>query len=207
VVLLIGLFSLRNFLLDRKNYRHLLLSAAFFLLGGSFLVKVLTNIMTHHTVGVSYYLSGLIIPNIIPSYSLLPALGFLVYASMTLFGFYILYALTSKEILTTDYVIIAYLIIIATYFARFNYHLLYVTGLLFLVAMTRRYYLTYKNKGYKNTLFLTISFGIITISQLVFIFTYSSEMLYAIAELIQLLGYLFLLYTFMMVLRNAKKTQ
>jgi hypothetical protein len=207
VVLLIGIFSFRNFLLDKKNYRHLLFSAAFVLLGGSFFVKTLTNILSHHQVGLSNYLSGLIIPNIIPNYSLLPALGFLIYASMTLFGFYILYALTSKEILTTDYVIIAYLIVISTYFARFNYHLLYVTGLLFLVAMTRRYFIIYRAKGYRNTFFLSLSFGIITLSQLVFIFTYSSQTLYAIAELIQLIGYLFLLYTFVMVLRNAKKTQ
>ena len=58
---------------------------------------------------------------------------------------------------------------------------------------------------YSNTLYLFISFGIIALSQFVFIFTSSNPILYAVAELIQLVGYLFLLYTFVMVLRNAKK--
>jgi len=206
VVLLIGLFSFRNFLLDKKNYRHLLFSAAFVILGGSFFVKVLTNIMSHHQVGLSRYLTGLITPSIIPAYSLLPAFGFLLYATLTLFGFYILYALTSDhEVWSFDYLIIAYFIIIFTYFARFNYSLFYVTAVLFLAAITRRYYLSYKKNQYKNTKLLCLSFGVITLSQFVFIFTSSNHALYVAAEIIQLIGYLFLLYTFMMVLRNAKK--
>jgi hypothetical protein len=206
VVLLIGVFAFRNFLLDKKNYRHLLLSLAFVILGGSFFVKILTNILSHHQVGISSYLTGLLIPDIILNYSLLPALGFLIYATLTLFGFYILYTLTSpKDIISSDYLIIAYFIIICTYFARFNYFLFYVTAFLFLLAISRRYYLAYKKSKYLNTFFLCISFGIITLSQFVFIFTSSDHALYVAAELIQLIGYLFLLYTFMMVLRNAKK--
>nr|MCK4929586.1 hypothetical protein [Nanoarchaeota archaeon] len=206
VVLLIGVFSFRNFLLDKKNYRHLFLSLAFVILGGSFILKTLTNILSHHQYGISKYLTGFLIPNIIPKYSLLPALGFLIYASMTLFGFYILYALTSnKGIISTDYLIIAYFIIISTYFARFNYFLFYATSFLFLIAITRRYFLSYKKTKYRNTFYLGTSFGVITLSQLVFIFTSSNHTLYVLAELIQLIGYLFLLYTFVMVLRNAKK--
>jgi hypothetical protein len=206
VVLLIGVFAFRNFLLDKKNYRHLLLSAAFVILGGSFFIKILTNILSHHSVGISRYLTGLLIPDIIPNYSLLPALGFLLYASLTLFGFYTLYTLTSpKDIISSDYLIIAYFIIISTYFARFNYFLFYVTAFLFLLMISRRYFLSYKKNNYHNTLFLCISFGIIALSQFVFIFTSSNHSLYVAAEIIQLIGYLFLLYTFIMVLRNAKK--
>ncbi|MBN2459921.1 hypothetical protein JXB28_06575 [Candidatus Woesearchaeota archaeon] len=206
VVIMIGLFAFRNFLIDKKNHRHLLLSTAFVLLGGSFFVKVVTNIMSHHQVGLTKYMTGLLIPNIIPKFSLLPAFGFLAYAILTLFGFYILYTLTSdKEVLSFDYLVIAYFIIISTYFARFNYSLFYVTATLFLAAITRRYYLSYKKSQYNNTILLCMSFGIITLSQFAFIFTASNHALYVAAEIIQLVGYLFLLYTFMMVLRNAKK--
>ncbi|KYK24485.1 hypothetical protein AYK26_06600 [Euryarchaeota archaeon SM23-78] len=206
VVLIIGIFAFRNFLLDKKNYRHLLFSAAFVILGGSFIVKILTNILSHHIIGISKYLTGLLIPNIIPKYSLLPALGFLIHAGMTLFGFYILYTLTSEhKIISTDYLMIAYFIVISTYFARFNYFLFYITALIFLVTITRRYFLSYKKSKYKNTFFLGVSFCVIGLSQFVFIFTSSNHTLYVLAEIIQLIGYLFLLYTFVMVLRNAKK--
>ena len=72
-------------------------------------------------------------------------------------------------------------------------------------ALSRRYFISYRENRYKNTLYLCISFSIITLSQLVFIFTSSNPTLYVLAEIIQLIGYLFLLYTFVMVLRNAKK--
>jgi hypothetical protein len=137
------------------------------------------------------------------SYTMVPALGFLIYALLTLFGFYLLYALSSKDELSMNYFIIAYFILISTYFTRFTYSIIYITAFIFVTALSRRYYLQYKKSNYKNTLFLCISFSIISLSQFVFIFTSTNHMLYVIAEYIQLIGYLFLLYTFVMVLRNA----
>jgi len=208
VLLIIGIFAFRNFLLDKKNKRHLILSAAFVLLGGSFIVKTLANIISHspalHTQNLTISLLGV---QILRPYTVIPAFGFLLYSLLTLFGFYILYALTSKDELSMNYVIIAYFILISTYFTRFNYHLLYLTAFLFVLATTRRYFLAYKKNKYKNTLLLGISFAVITLSQFMFMLTGQSYLLYIIAELVQLIGYLFLLYTFILVLRNARKTK
>jgi len=206
VVLLIGGFSFRNFLLDKKNKRHFFLSCAFILLGLSFLTKILVNILAHSQSWLSkqFWLS-IFGAEIIKSYGFLSAIGFLLYALLTLFGFYILYVLSSKDELSMNYVIIAYFILISTYFTRFTYFIIYITAFIFLFAITRRYFLSYSETKYKNTLYLCVSFGIITLSQFVFIFTSSNHTLYVLAELIQLIGYLFLLYTFVMVLRNAKK--
>ncbi len=206
VVLLIGFFSFNNFRLDKKNKKHLLLGGAFILLGLSFIIKILTNVLSHNDgwLAKSFWLS-ILGKEIITSYTLLSALGFLLYSLLTLFGFYVLYALSSKDKLSMNYVIIAYFILISTYFTRFTYFIIFVTAFIFLLALSRRYYLSYKKNKYKNTLMLCISFSIITLSQFVFIFTNSNHALYVVAELIQLIGYLFLLYTFMMVLSNAKK--
>jgi hypothetical protein len=202
VVILIGFFSFRNFLMDKKNKKQLFISLAFLLLGASFAVKIITNMLTHNNVliqnqfpffGASY------------SFTLLSAIGFLTHAFLTLFGFYILYALTSKDTLTMNYIIIAYFILISTYFARFNYYLFYVTAFLFLAASTRRYFLSYSRNRYRNTRRLAISFAIISLSQLFFMFANTTRTLYIIAEVIQLLGYCFLLFTFVMVLKNAAK--
>jgi hypothetical protein len=206
VVLLIGIFSFRNFCLDKKNKKHLFLGTAFAMLGLSFIVKILTNILTKDV----DWLSGefgmpLFGPDAISSFSMIPAIGFLLYALLTLFGFYIIYALLSKDKLSMNYVIIAYFIIITTYFTRFTYFITYITAFIFLLAISRRYFIQYSESKYKNTLFLGISFSIITLSQFVFIFTSQNPTLYAVAEIIQLIGYLLLLYTFTMVLRNAKK--
>jgi len=206
VVLLIAVYSFRNFLLDKKNKRHFLLSAAFFMLGASFVVKILTSILTHSEGLVSkQFWMSFFGTQIIQSYTLLSAIGFLLFALLTLFGFYALYALSSKDHLSMNYVIIAYFIVISTYFTRFTHFVLYITAFIFLFALSRRYFISYRENRYKNTLYLCISFSIITLSQLVFIFTSSNPTLYVLAEIIQLIGYLFLLYTFVMVLRNAKK--
>ncbi|MBN2052359.1 hypothetical protein JW756_02550 [Candidatus Woesearchaeota archaeon] len=206
VVLLIGVFSFRNFCLDKKNKRHFFLGAAFVMLGLSFIVKILTNVLTRDTSWLAKQFWVSILGNqIVRSYTLIPALGFFLFALLTLFGFYIIYALSSKDELSMNYVIIAYFILISTYFTRFTYFVVYLTAFIFLLAIARRYFLAYKKNKYKNTLFLCISFAIITISQFVFIFTSSNPAIYALAELIQFIGYLFLLYTFVMVLRNAKK--
>jgi hypothetical protein len=208
VLILIGVFSFRNFLLDKKNKRHLVLSGAFLLLGGSFVIKSLTNILSHSSVlyNQQLWISFLGI-QIGRPYTLVPAFGFLLYSIMTLFGFYVIYALTSRDELSMNYVIIAYFIIISTYFTRFNYHIFYLTTFIFVLATMRRYFLSYRKNNYRNTLFLGISFAVISLSQLVFIFTGQNYSLYILAELLQLLGYLFLLYTFMLVLKNARKTK
>jgi hypothetical protein len=204
VVLLIGIFSFRNFSLDKRNKKHLFLGAAFVLLGLSFIVKILTNVLSHAEGWSSrQFLIPVFGRDIMTSYTMIPATGFLLYALLTLFGFYIIYALSSKDKLSMNYLIIAYFILISTYFTRFTYFFLYLTAFIFVLALSRRYFLEYKKNSYKNTLFLCISFSIITLSQLVFIFTATNHMLYVIAEFIQLIGYLFLLYTFVMVLRNA----
>lgn len=204
VVLLIGIFSFRNFSLNKKNKKHLFLGAAFVLLGLSFVVKILTNVLSRAEEWSSkQFLISMFGRDILTSYTMIPATGFLLYALLTLFGFYIIYALSSKDELSMNYVIIAYFILISTYFARFNYFILYITAFIFLLALSRRYFLEYKKNRYKNTLFLCISFSIITLSQFVFIFTSSNHSLYVLAEFIQLVGYLFLLSTFVMVLRNA----
>ncbi|HHE36333.1 MAG TPA: hypothetical protein ENL16_00785 [Candidatus Woesearchaeota archaeon] len=206
VVLLIGVFSFKNFLLDKKNKRHFFLSCAFILLGLSFITKIVVNILTHTQGWLSkqFWLS-ILGTEIIKPYGFLSAIGFLLYALLTLFGFYILYVLSSKDELSMNYVIIAYFILVSTYFTRFTYFIIYITAFIFLFAITRRYFLCYNETKYKNTLCLGISFGVITLSQFVFIFTSSNHAIYVLAELIQLVGYLFLLYTFVMVLRNAKK--
>ena len=206
VVLLIGIFSYRNFFLDKKNKRHFFLGSAFILLGLSFIAKILTNIMTHSkTLLAKQFWLPFFGTQIIRSYGFLSAIGFLAFSLLTLFGFYILYALSSRDELSMNYVIIAYFIIISTYFTRVNYFILYITAFLFLLSISRRYFLSYQKTKYRNTLFLFISFSIITLSQFVFIFTSASHTMYMVAEIIQLIGYLFLLYTFVSVLRNAKK--
>jgi len=56
VVLIIGFFAFKLYLMDKENKRNFLLTGAFLVLGGSFIIKSITNILTHHSKGISFYL-------------------------------------------------------------------------------------------------------------------------------------------------------
>jgi hypothetical protein len=61
-----------------------------------------------------------------------------------------------------------------------------------------------KNKTIPSFLLLA-SFAIITLSQVGFIFIRLSDIFYPVSEVIQLIGYIGLLVTFIMVLKSGKK--
>jgi hypothetical protein len=206
VSLMISYFSFKYFLLDKKNKKQLLATLGFFLLGISFIAKIMTTLVLNDlfTYPLHFVLFGI---DFGLSYHVFSAMGFLTHAFMTLLGFYLLYALTSKEKLSMNYIMIGYLLFISTYFSRFNYAVFYLTALMFVASLSRRYYLSYKENKYRNTMLLSISFGVISLSQILFIFTIlKSRELYVAAEILQLVGYLGLLYTFLMVLKNARQT-
>jgi hypothetical protein len=208
VVLLIALFALRNYFFNTENKRQLVFFGAFGLLSLSFIIKSATALLSHAGLVFNY---KIIFPwfnvGFLLSSSDLSAVGFLLYAGLTLMGLYVLYALTSEKgrFLTMNHAILAYFIVLLTYFSRFQYFLLYLTGFLFLFATVRRYFIAYNKNNYKNTLLLAISFSIIALSQIIFMFTLSNHLIYVFAELVQLVGYLTLMYTFFRVLRIAKK--
>lgn len=208
VALLIGFFAFKNYLLDKKaNKKHLFFSAGFGLLTLSFLMKILTNVVTHREDVMSgrFFLRFLGI-EIIQPIGWFSALGFLTYAILTLFGFYLIFYLTSKETkLTMNTIIILYLLVVTTYFTRVDYVFFFLTAFLFTFAVARRYFISYKQNKVKNTLLLGYSFSIISLSQLVFAFASTNRFLYILAEIIQLVGYLLLLYIFISVLHYARK--
>src|SRR3989339_586586 len=74
----------------------------------------------------------------------------------------------------------------------FTYHTMRSSDTLFFVG-----FLIYRRNNYSSTKLLMLSFSILIISQVLFIFMQVERLLYAIAEIIQLAGYLLLLATFL----------
>ena len=74
-----------------------------------------------------------------------------------------------------------------------------------LLLITYTYYKEYKKQKSPTTRLLAYSFAIITLSQLFFMFINLFDELYVIAEIVQLVGYIGLLITFIKVLRYGRK--
>jgi len=103
--------------------------------------------------------------------------------------------------------IIFYLLIVLTYFSQSAYYIFYITSFLLLIFISSSYFLNSKKTKHYTAKLLAFSFAIITASQLVFIFVKINPILYVIAQLIQLVGYVLMLITFTLVLKHGQKTK
>ncbi len=204
VLFLIGFSSVTYYRLNRKK-KHLLLAISFFLLAASFLFKILTNFTIYYRIFETHRLGFLTITyEALRASNVLFTTGFFLYRVLMLVGLYFLYAVYVKQEARTI-VITSYLLLISSYFSRSAYYVFHLTALLFLLLITSQYWRNYRATRHATNQLLFASFSLITLSQLVFIFIKLQPLLYVIAELVQLAGYILLLTTFVKVLNDGKK--
>ncbi|MEK6947119.1 MAG: hypothetical protein AABX32_05935 [Nanoarchaeota archaeon] len=206
VLLLIASFSVMYYKLNKKNKNYLYLAGSFFLIALSFLFKILTNFTIYYKVFVTRHLGDFILtyPTVQVS-NVLFFVGFLLYRLLTLLGLYMLYSVYQKNQSKSNIFLMVLFIIILTYFSELEYFIFHIIALALLVLITLQYYNTYKKNKQSASKFVTASFAIIGVSQIFSIFIFYDNVYYVVAELIQLVGYLILLMTFIRVLRDAKK--
>ncbi len=205
VLFLIAFFSIKFYKLNKRNKNYLFLALSFIFIGCSFIFKIITNFTIYYHVLETRRIGFMTFTyNAVNSSHILFFVGFLMYRLLMLFGLYMLYSIYLKQ-QKSNIFLISYLIIISTYFSSSTYYLFHITSLFFLVIITYRYLKNYKKNRDSTTKLLAYSFGMITLSQVVFVFVAINTFLYVIAELIQLASYISLLITFIMVLRHGKK--
>ena len=206
VLLLIASFAVRYYKLNKKNKNYLYLAGSFFLIAMSFLFKILTNFTIYYKVFVTRHLGNYILtyPTIQVS-NILFIVGYLLFRLLTLLGLYMLYSIYQKNQSKSNIYLIVFFILILTYFSELEYFIFHIVALALLALITLQYYKTYRKNKQLTSKLVTISFAIIGVSQIFSIFVFYNNLYYVIAELIQLVGYLILLMTFIRVLRDAKK--
>jgi hypothetical protein len=141
---------------------------------------------------------------ILKSSEILSMSGLFFYRLLTLAGFFMLYSIYEKQS-KANIILMAYLVITSVLFSKEGYYIFYILSFIFLGIISNRYYQNYKNNKKKETLMLAASFAIITLSQLFFMMVNFRLYFYVVGEIIQLAGYIFLLATFIMVLRHGRK--
>lgn len=206
VLALISVFSIKSYKLNKKNKNYLWFGTSFITLGVSFLFKILTNFTIYYNVIDTKTLGFFTFTyKTIQTSDILFSIGFLCYMFLTLLGFFILYEIYQKKHLKQDILLILFFIIVISYFSTSKYFIFHLTSFLFLLLISTNYLENYHKKRKITSKLLALSFLIITLSQLIFIFVNLNKLFYVIAELIQLVGYILLLFTFIGVLKNAKK--
>ena len=203
-LLLISFFSFRCYKMQ-KNKNHIYLSLSFLIIAISFLFKILMNFTVYYhvfetkTVGFATF-----------TYQTMRAsdafffFGYLFYRLLTLLGLYLFYSLYQKQS-NLNFVLVSFLVVMLTYYSQAAYYIFYLTCFVMLTLITISLISSYKKNKFKMTKMFALSFGVIALSQILFILVFFKVHYYAAGEIIQLIGYLLLLLSFIMVLRDAKK--
>lgn len=206
VLLLIAAFSTKFYFLKKKeNKNYLYFAVSFLLMAISFLWKVATDITVFydiiHTKQVGVFT---ITYKTIYAEKILFVAGHFAHYLLMLLGLYILYVVLNRKS-TMNHLLILYFILITTIFSNFSYFIFHLTALVLLMGIAYRYYAVYKKNKRKSTKLLFASFCILALSQLLFMPVKLYVNIYVLAQAVQLLGFLLLLITFILVLYNGKK--
>ena len=205
VLALIALFSLRCAKLDRQNKNYLWLAASFGLLALSFVFKILMNFTLYFYEQETAMVGKItVVYNVLEPTTTLFLIGFIVYHLLGLLGLYALFSIYHKQSRSTV-ILVLYLLATIVFFSHVTHYLFHLTSLILLALLAFHYAQYAKKSKALTTKMLTASFLIIGLSQPFFIFMGVRPDLYVVAECIQLVGYLLLLFTFLKVLYGKAK--
>lgn len=191
-----------------KNYMKL--SFAFYLIAASFLFKMITNITVYYdslkaAVGPSTITQTL---ELVRSFNMLAISSFLIFVLANLGGLYVLYSIKRGQKLSTVFLTIYFIVVLSVVSAVFSsslYYIFHLTSMLFLIFIASRYFNIYEKTRNKNNEYLAYGFSIIAISQAFFMFIVLNPLVYVIAELVQVVGYILLLQVLIRTLYNGRK--
>lgn len=204
VLLSIAVFATRYYMI-KKSRNYLYLALSFYLISLSFLSKILINftiyyqVLHRHMVGSIEYTQV-----ILKSSEALSIGGLFFYRLFTLLGLFALYSIYEKQSKANVFIML-YFIGVSILFATQQYYLFYLTCLIFFAIISNRYLQTYRENKEKASAMLAGSFSVITLSQVFFMFVSFATYFYVVGEITQLIGYIALLATFIVVLKHGRE--
>ncbi|MDP6600258.1 MAG: hypothetical protein QF798_02365 [Candidatus Woesearchaeota archaeon] len=207
VSVLLVYYSHKCFKLTKEN-KYLYFSTAFLSLTFAFIAKIIGTLaiykptITRSALGSSIHQT---FTSVTPSG--INALAFIVYIFFILVGFMILFLIISRLTWKNQRVIalLVYFVFLATWISIVHYQLFYVTSFVLLLLITYSYYRNYREIKSEKAKFVFIAFSIILVSQAFFVFSIYSGIIYVLAELVQLLGFVYLLIPFILIFKKKPK--
>jgi len=207
VCILLVYYSYKCFKLTKEK-KYLYFSTAFLSLTVAFIAKI-TGTLAIYKPEITRTAIGSTIHKTFASmtpYSI-NAIALVLHFLFMLLGFMVLFLIISRLTWKNQRVIalLAYFVLIATWISVIHYQLFYATTFALLLLITYSYYQNYKEIKDEKARFVAIAFGILLASQGFFIFAIYSSTMYVLAELIQLLGFVYLLIPFILIFKRKPK--
>ena len=206
VVGIIAFFAYRFYALDKTRKNSLLLFQAMLGLSLAMIFKVIAYISLYVTrskiTSLEYLGKGVYQVQLFNSAQ---ATFFFMHAALMIASLYLFFLIYEDNKSKLGIIFTSYLLISTLVFTENVYISFTLTTFLLFALISRRFWITYSKNKLKNTKYLAFSFAVLALSKLIFLFTNIHQLAYVIAEVVQLAGVIFLLISFVMVLRNAKK--
>ena len=189
---------------SQKKYSFIIMSFLFLTL--SFIFKVISHIVLYmSSPGVKQVGIITLTYQSMESVEIGIFFGILLFRIAALLSLYFFYSTYSEKQSKSSMIIIIYLLLAVGYFSQQSYYFYHITAFIILLAICYYLFKVYKKNEYATTLLLTSSFAIIMLSRVLFIFLGVTALFYIMAEVVQLIGYLLLSMTFILVLNHGKK--
>jgi hypothetical protein len=206
ILFFIGYFAWKFYKIN-NNKKHLMMFTSLMILGVSFVFKIITYLLLYLTTFKIEIFSvlGQLVYYLEPS-NFYFSISFILYALLTLLGFYLLYVIYEPGISVKTSLLMMYLLFVIALFTENAYLFMHITAMILSVLITISLWTNYRRNGFKSTKNLAIGFGIISFSRVFFILANLYSYMYVVGEIIQFGGYFLLLLTFISVLKNGKKT-
>jgi hypothetical protein len=204
VLILIAFFSIKYYQI-KKSRQSLFLALAFIMLALSFGMEMFINSAVKFTL-LDFTKQGygqLSLSSLSETASVVFIIYF-IYHAITLIGYYLFYAAYDKQSVS-NFMLVIYLIFALLFFSHESLMVFYLNSSVMLLLVTGQAFVRYQNRRYPATRFLVYGLGIITASQIASIFSAWDAKFYVMGEIIQLVGFMTLLVTFIAVLIYGRK--
>jgi len=200
--LLVAFYSYKVYkLTSQKKYKYFSLS--FFLIALAFMMKVLMNTAIYSKV-FNKVVVGFLTITVQTSQRIgwINHFASIFYMFLMLLAFAILLIMAFRIRDEKLIFLFVYFAFITALLSKLSYFIFHITLALFLSYLFIYYYKNFLRIRSKSSMTVAYSFFLIFLSQVVFIFMLFSKGVYVLGETLQLLGYLLLLLTFILVLKK-----
>ncbi|PIO08581.1 hypothetical protein COU59_01210 [Candidatus Pacearchaeota archaeon CG10_big_fil_rev_8_21_14_0_10_34_12] len=197
--------AIKGYKINKKK-SLLYLGVGFLLVALGELATILTKIVLYYDTTITREIGQTIITyQVVKTVDIFYNIGFFFQKILTLLGFYLIYKIPSKKIVSGDSLLVFNLIVIVALLGSAWYFTYHITALLIIFLIINNYYKTYVKEKISNQKILIAAFGLLALSQIIFLFS-QIDYFYVIAQSMQLISYITLFALVVKILKNGKKT-
>ncbi len=198
------ILCVRYYKLNKKR-NFLSLGTGFLLIALAQLATILTKFVLYYDTSFIQTIGQMVITyKIVNTVNIFYHVGFFFQRFLTLIGLYVIYKIPShkkvKDLFPMDYLLILLALVGLAVLSIIAYWVFHLAVILFLALITSNYLKVYKENKSRNTRILIIAFALLALAHLIY-FMSPFSILYVLANLIELVSYLILLFLIIRLLR------